>query len=100
MKRTFLTLVQAIFMIGAAAAFQACFYSEGGPPYYEPGGRTVVLGDYDDNHQWHDRYWWATNDHDWVHAHHPDWVQNETHEEHEAYEHHKDQGHDHDHDHH
>ncbi len=102
MKRKCLSFVQATFLIVSAAAFQACFWEERpvyGPPYYEPGGGTIVLGDYDDNHVWHDRYWWVSHDHNWVHEHHPDWVSNEPHEVHEAYEHHHGHDHDHDHDH-
>ncbi len=97
MKRSVSLIVQAIFLVAGITGLQACFYSEPayGPPYYEPGGGTVILGDYDDQHTWHDRYWWVSHDHDWVHEHHPDWVNGESHEVHEAYEHHE---HEHDHD--
>jgi hypothetical protein len=93
MKRKWILILEAIFLIVGMTGFQACFYSQSpayGPPYYEPGGGTVILGDYDENHVWHDRYWWVSNRHDWVHEHHPDWVEHETHEEHQAYSHHHD----------
>jgi hypothetical protein len=58
----------------------------GGPVGPPPG--TVVYGDYDDGHVWHDRYWWVANRHDWVHEHHPEWLEHETPEEHQAFERH------------
>ncbi len=47
-----------------------------------------MLGDYDEGHVWHDRYWWVANRHPWVHEHHPEWLEHETPEEHQAFEHH------------
>ena len=86
MKSKSFLILQALLMMVGPIMFQGCFYSR--PAYYEPGGGAVVMGDYDDNHVWHDRYWWISNHHEWVHQHHPDWVAGETKEEHEAYEHH------------
>ncbi len=86
MKSKLFLITGALLMLSGAFAFQACFYSEPGPGYY--GSGPVVVGEYDDGHVWHDRYWWISNRHDWVHEHRPDWVSSETHEEHEAYEHH------------
>jgi hypothetical protein len=88
-SKSFLILEASLILLGMLA-FQACasdphYY---GPGYYGPPSGTVVLGDYDENHVWHDRYWWISNHHDWVHQHHPDWVANETPAEHKAYEEH------------
>ena len=60
-----------------------------GPEYVGPPAGTVVLGDYDEHHEWHDRYWWVVNRHEWVHQNHPDWLEHETPQEHEAFEHHR-----------
>jgi hypothetical protein len=30
-------------------------------------------GDYDAQHQWHDRGWWVEHNHPWVAEHHPNW---------------------------
>lgn len=87
--KLFLTLPATLTL--ASLTFPACY----GPPaptyygstYYGPPPGTVVLGDYDEGRVWHDRYWWVSNRHDWVHEHHPDWIAHETPEEHNAYEH-------------
>ncbi|MDO8433769.1 MAG: hypothetical protein Q7S58_15310 [Candidatus Binatus sp.] len=34
-------------------------------------------GDYDENRQWHDYYWWHQNRPDWFWSHHPEWAANE-----------------------
>ena len=36
-----------------------------------PPGR---FGEYDNEHQWHNAYWWHQNYPDWFWAHHPDWA--------------------------
>jgi hypothetical protein len=80
--------------VAAAVSLQACFYG-GGHPYYaqpapyayapapayqyaRPPGYAYVppprVGDYDAQHQWHDRTWWVQNNHAWVQQHHPDWI--------------------------
>ena len=79
MKHRLLIALQAIFLVIGLSTIQACFVSEPAP---------VAVGDYDDAHAWHDRHWWIANHHDWVHEHHPDWVSDESHEEHDMYEHH------------
>ncbi len=86
MKSKSFLILEAMLMLFGTLTFQACFYS--GPGYYGPAPGAVVLGDYDDSHVWHDRYWWVSNRHDRVHEHHPDWVEHERREEHEAYERH------------
>jgi hypothetical protein len=86
MKSRSLLILGAMLMLFGTLTFQACFYT--GPGYYGPPGGPVLVGDYDEFHVWHDRYWWISNHHDWVHQHHPDWVANETPEEHQAYAHH------------
>jgi len=85
MKRKFLPMLAALALLFGAFTLQACFYSGPGGWY---GSGPEYVGDYDDGHVWHDRYWWVQNHHDWVHEHHPDWVASESHEEHEAYSHH------------
>jgi hypothetical protein len=82
-SRSFVILV-AMLLFGTLT-FQACFYSR--PGYYGPPRGPVVVGDYDEYHVWHDRSWWISNRHEWVHQHHPEWVQHETPAEHRAYEH-------------
>lgn len=90
MKTKLLLTLEAMMVLAGAVIVTSRFYS--GPDYYGPGfyygAHPVVVGDYDDQHVWRDRYWWVSNRHAWVHEHHPDWIENETHEEHEAYEHH------------
>jgi hypothetical protein len=86
MKSKSFVILEAMLLLFATATFQACFYSR--PDYYGPPPGTVVMGDYDESHVWHDRYWWIQNRHPWVHEHHPDWLEHETPEEHQAYEHH------------
>ena len=81
----------AMLIAVGALALSACwgpgpYYH--GPEYVGPPAGTVVLGDYDESHVWHDRYWWIANRHPWVHEHHPEWLEHETPEEHQAFEHH------------
>jgi hypothetical protein len=85
MKTKPILILQATLMMLGALTFQSCFYSR---PAYGPPPETVVLGEYDEGHVWHDRYWWISNRHDWVHEHHPEWIEHETPEEHTAYQHH------------
>jgi hypothetical protein len=85
MKSKFFQVLGALLILSGALAMQACFYT-GPPSWYGPG--PSAQGDYDEGHTWHDRSWWISNRHDWVHQNHPDWVSNETPQEHEAYEHH------------
>ena len=84
MKRKFFPILAVLAMLSGAFTLQACFYSGPGG-WYGPG--PVAVGDYDEGHVWHDRYWWVSNRHDWVHQNHPDWVAHETPEEHTAFEH-------------
>jgi hypothetical protein len=42
--------------------------------YWSTGPAETQWGDYDDEHQWRDAYWWHQNDPDWFYDNHPDWV--------------------------
>jgi hypothetical protein len=79
------TMLSAVGMLMLSACWGSGPYY-GGPVGPPPG--TVVYGAYDEGHVWHDRYWWVANRHDWVHQNHPDWIEHETPEEHQAFEHH------------
>jgi len=87
---SFLVILALTILLAGSQMLSACY---SGPNYYGPGfyygAHPEVFGDYDDQHVWHDRYWWISNHHEWVHEHHPDWVANETPAEHNAYEHHR-----------
>ena len=88
MKNKFASILPAALIAVGALALAACwgpgpYYH--GPEYVGPPPGTVVLGDYDEGHVWHDRYWWVANRHDWVHQHHPEWLEHETPEQHRAW---------------
>jgi len=85
MRRRYFLILSTLLITLGTLTLESCFSS--GPGYYGGPG-PVVLGDYDDSHVWHDRYWWISHHHDWVHQHHPDWVANESPEEHQAFEQH------------
>lgn len=42
--------------------------------YWSTGPAETPWGDYDDEHQWRDAYWWHQNNPDWFYDNHPDWV--------------------------
>ena len=42
--------------------------------YWATGPAETQWGDYDDQHQWRDAYWWHENDPDRFYDTHPDWV--------------------------
>jgi hypothetical protein len=42
--------------------------------YWSTGPAETQWGDYDDQHQWRDAYWWHQNNPDWFYSNHPDWV--------------------------
>jgi len=42
--------------------------------YWCTGPADTQWGDYDDQHQWRDAYWWHQNNPDWFYNNHEDWV--------------------------
>ncbi|HVB55166.1 MAG TPA: hypothetical protein VNE63_01870 [Candidatus Acidoferrales bacterium] len=42
--------------------------------YWSTGPAETQWGDYDDQHQWRDAYWWHHNNPDWFYSNHSDWV--------------------------
>ena len=75
-----ITVAQGALLICRLVALSACFYGPGPDPGYAYGPRygyaaapSIVAGDYDEHHVWHDRDWWMSNHHDWVMLHHPEW---------------------------
>jgi hypothetical protein len=42
--------------------------------YWSTGPTETQWGDYDDQHQWRDAYWWHQNNPDWFYNNHPDWL--------------------------
>jgi flagellar biosynthesis GTPase FlhF len=42
--------------------------------YWCTGPAETQWGDYDDQHQWRDAYWWHQNNPDWFYNNHQDWV--------------------------
>jgi hypothetical protein len=88
--RSFSAFAASLALIGLLA-IQACF--EQGrqvEPEYLPSAQKTTLftraqrppafsaGDWDENHQWHDRDWWVQNRRAWVALHHPDWLESQT----------------------
>ncbi len=42
--------------------------------YWATGPAETQWGDYDDQHQWRDAYWWHQNNPDWFYNNHQDWA--------------------------
>jgi len=79
MKSKIIIAIQAGSLALGLFALQGCYgpsygggYGYAGPEYY--GSSTVVVGDYDERHAWHNRDWWVNNRRDWVSTHHKEWL--------------------------
>jgi hypothetical protein len=88
-SRAFPAFLALLFLIGLFA-LQACLdqrhqIEPANPDSYkmtvftraEPP-QAFSPGDWDENHQWHDRDWWVKNRRGWVALHHPNWLESET----------------------
>jgi hypothetical protein len=74
----------AVLLCGSALALGGCFEESYGLGYgygaYYPYGPTsysgppVIVGDWDEHHEWHNRDWWVDNRRPWVEEHHHEWL--------------------------
>ena len=90
-NKIILVLEASLLAIGMLT-LQSCFGRSpyyGGNPYYGSNyssnygpGYTLqpAYGDYDEQRQWHDSNWWASNRRDWTRQHHPEWIASDRHQ--------------------
>jgi len=73
-----------VLLGGSALAVEGCVAETPVPAYgynapYYPYGPTyssppIVLGDWDEHREWHNRDWWVSNRRPWVEQHHHEWL--------------------------